>query len=91
MIRIIPFLFAFPAMAQVIECRPTEQLSAALTGTYGERALGTWVDAGGPITLWINIKTGTVSLTRTDGKTTCLVGAGQGFIAAKPVPPGELN
>ena len=94
MIRIIPFLFAFPAFAHEVPCGPPDLATARLIEQYGESSP---VEGDGPLpghvtAWWGNPATGTwtVVMILPNG-TICFVLSGQGQRAPVPVPPGELN
>lgn len=80
-----------PAWGQE-QCGVRTELTAWLSETYGETMQSVGIMPSGSIfEAWANIDTGTFTVLLTQGETSCMVIAGQGFarVDEDPAPQGE--
>lgn len=81
-IAVLALCFAAPALAQP-RCAPTEQLLAELTGPkFKERPFLTLTGAMGPVTLYVNLATGTWTIAVSPSASptaSCIIAVGKGI------------
>lgn len=93
MIRLLAFLMATPAAAQMV-CAPPELATKSLVEKYGETPMA---EGDGPFvghvsTWWANPSTGTWTVVATlPNGDMCFILSGTGFRAAKMLPAGAVN
>lgn len=77
----LAIMLAVPAAAQP-RCAPTDQLVAMLTGKYNERSFLTLTGEPGPVTLYVNLATGTWSIVMSPASNPtvlCIIAVGKGI------------
>lgn len=79
-----------PAWGQE-QCGPHSDLTAWLSENYGESLQSIGVTTAGFLETWANTETGSFTMLLTQGETSCMVIAGQGFarVDHDPAPEGE--
>lgn len=79
-----------PAWGQE-QCGPHSDLTAWLSENYGESLQSVGITAAGFLETWANIASGSFTVILTQGETSCMVIAGQGFarVDHDPAPEGE--
>ena len=81
LLAVLALCLAVPAAAQP-RCAPTEQLVAMLTGKYSERPFLTLTGEPGPVTLYVNLATGTWSIVMSPASSptvSCIIAVGKGI------------
>ena len=73
------------------QCGPHSDLTAWLSENYGESLQSVGVTAAGFLETWANTTSGSFTMLLTQGETSCMVIAGQGFarVDHDPAPEGE--
>lgn len=83
-------LFSLPVMAA--ECGPREQVLTVLAGKFGEGRIGAGITPNGNIVeSWVNLETGTWSITVRDANgLMCLVASGDNWnMLMETIPEGD--
>jgi hypothetical protein len=88
-VLVLGAILAWPVFAiEVPTCQARQKQVDAISGpTFGERFFVNWKDPKGVNELWINPETGTWTMLRTQGDTSCIIGSGIGEFETEPYLP----